>query len=537
MAETAMKEVHVNKSLDAIGVGFYNGASFIFPGRPGRSCDEYDPRVRPWYLAAASAPKDIVLILDTSGSMSLHGNLDQQKAAANLVLSTLNLGDYFGVVAFGTGARFVTNPHMMPATMESIEHAQQAVDALSPYGSSDMLTGFEYAFDMLENSIASTANRTSNCKRIIMVMTESDSSIEENVEIENSAEILQTIATRNTAGINAAIFAYTFGSVEPETTNETVLLHNITCEHRGIFQQIGRGGDADSLRNQMNTYFEYLSFGLEETQPVTWVEPYEYATSAGGIWGITVSATVMVAAHPDSVENHTLAGVVFADIPLSALQRITYNYRELLDEIAFNRGASCPTSQIDPCYLESLRMNDDSKCFPAECSSVDVDPNVHSCNPDIYTNEPWCHVFGRRNSLIENSCCATCTGVPRPTTTTLTTTPPPVGTQATKLEAERCRIDCEAMRSGCTTDEGECNSWKEDCDQGCEEIRIREFKEICRDGCDRVRDRECTTFEEQCDRERDQCKEVCERAGAALRGVNWMVVAAETLIVLYIAYI
>eukprot|EP01083_Nonionella_stella_P281406 957494_1 len=167
MAETAMKEVHVNKSLDAIGVGFYNGASFIFPGRPGRSCDEYDPRVRPWYLAASSAPKDVVLILDTSGSMSLHGNLDQQKAAANLVLSTLNLGDYFGVVAFGTGARFVTNPHMMPATMESIEHAQQAVDALSPYGSSDMLTGFEYAFDMLENSIASTANRTSNCKRII----------------------------------------------------------------------------------------------------------------------------------------------------------------------------------------------------------------------------------------------------------------------------------------------------------------------------------------------------------------------------------
>ena len=32
-------------------------------------CDYYDPRYRPWYSAAVTGPKDIILVLDKSGSM------------------------------------------------------------------------------------------------------------------------------------------------------------------------------------------------------------------------------------------------------------------------------------------------------------------------------------------------------------------------------------------------------------------------------------------------------------------------------------
>ena len=38
---------------------------------PGvKDCDAYDPRYRPWYAAAASGPKDVVLVIDCSGSMA-----------------------------------------------------------------------------------------------------------------------------------------------------------------------------------------------------------------------------------------------------------------------------------------------------------------------------------------------------------------------------------------------------------------------------------------------------------------------------------
>ena len=50
----------------------------MYPGNPGKcpnGKNNYDPRVRPWYVAASTGPKDVVLILDTSGSMGNHGRI------------------------------------------------------------------------------------------------------------------------------------------------------------------------------------------------------------------------------------------------------------------------------------------------------------------------------------------------------------------------------------------------------------------------------------------------------------------------------
>lgn len=48
-----------------------------------------DPRIRPWYVAASSGPKDVVIVLDVSGSMSQYGRLDLAKEAAETVINTL----------------------------------------------------------------------------------------------------------------------------------------------------------------------------------------------------------------------------------------------------------------------------------------------------------------------------------------------------------------------------------------------------------------------------------------------------------------
>ena len=49
----------------------------------------FDPRARPWYVAASSGPKDIIIILDTSGSMSNYGRLGVMNEVAKRVISTL----------------------------------------------------------------------------------------------------------------------------------------------------------------------------------------------------------------------------------------------------------------------------------------------------------------------------------------------------------------------------------------------------------------------------------------------------------------
>jgi hypothetical protein len=67
-----------------------DGSFRIFPGRRSKSCD-YDPRKRPFYIAASSGPKNIILVLDTSGSMAGQ-QLTLLKEAAVQVVSTLTVG-------------------------------------------------------------------------------------------------------------------------------------------------------------------------------------------------------------------------------------------------------------------------------------------------------------------------------------------------------------------------------------------------------------------------------------------------------------
>jgi len=47
----------------------------VYPGRPWQRNvigfrEDYDPRFRPWYSAAISGPKDVVIVVDTSRSLA-----------------------------------------------------------------------------------------------------------------------------------------------------------------------------------------------------------------------------------------------------------------------------------------------------------------------------------------------------------------------------------------------------------------------------------------------------------------------------------
>lgn len=73
--------------------GAPSGAFRIFPARPQEDCPgDFDPRLRPWYVAGSSGPKNIILLLDNSGSMD-GLRLAYLKEAALRVIDTLTIGD------------------------------------------------------------------------------------------------------------------------------------------------------------------------------------------------------------------------------------------------------------------------------------------------------------------------------------------------------------------------------------------------------------------------------------------------------------
>jgi len=76
--------------------GFFRG----FPGIPTQQCSGYDPRDKEWYIAATSGPKDVVLVIDVSGSMATAGRIDLAREAAYRVVDALSVFDQFAVVTF-----------------------------------------------------------------------------------------------------------------------------------------------------------------------------------------------------------------------------------------------------------------------------------------------------------------------------------------------------------------------------------------------------------------------------------------------------
>ena len=46
-------------------------------------------RFRPWFANAATGPKDVIILIDTSGSMNTDGRMDLTISAAKQVLKTL----------------------------------------------------------------------------------------------------------------------------------------------------------------------------------------------------------------------------------------------------------------------------------------------------------------------------------------------------------------------------------------------------------------------------------------------------------------
>ncbi len=94
---------------------------------------------------ARAMPKDLVLVLDTSGSMRGE-KMEQARAALEYCLAHLNEGDRFNVIAFGTEvSRF--SPTLAARTPENLKRAAAFVDDLSPLGRTNIGGALEKAME------------------------------------------------------------------------------------------------------------------------------------------------------------------------------------------------------------------------------------------------------------------------------------------------------------------------------------------------------------------------------------------------------
>ena len=92
LKETMINNLNKNPDLRWQYFGSQEGILSVYPAFKFPSCDSYDNRVRPWYVEGiAPEPKDIVLIIDKSGSMEdIIGNKTLIEIAVSSAVSVLN---------------------------------------------------------------------------------------------------------------------------------------------------------------------------------------------------------------------------------------------------------------------------------------------------------------------------------------------------------------------------------------------------------------------------------------------------------------
>ena len=332
--------------------GLYRNWPGIYQCRTEAQCSGCsDPRFRGWYASAASGPKDVVLVLDVSGSMSASvgggaTRLTKAVEAAKWVINTLSWVDYATIVTFSsnpTVAKDASNQELiMPMTVENRQRLKDFLDGVQAFGRTDMDEGFKKAFDVLDNSRA--VGKSTSCETVILFMTDGKNT---------GADPVPMVTSRLTDA-RSRIFTYNFGA---DATDDT--MKRVACAARGIYQQVPDNGN---LKKIMASYFSYLATGitpangLTTTAQVRWAEMYEDGQ------GVGPNTAACAPVFDKSVSPPDLFGVICNAIKESDLLGMA-NWNTVWDSIQTS-ARSCPNLELSDAKLEQIRgtISADSQC-------------------------------------------------------------------------------------------------------------------------------------------------------------------------------
>jgi Ca-activated chloride channel family protein len=174
----------------------------------------------------AATPKDIVFVLDRSGSMEDNGKMDQARKALSYCIGRLSAEDRFAVVDFATDANtFETS--LVSANVANRARARRYVDGISAAGSTNIEGALEETFKFLHRSEG----------RVPMVFFITDGL--PTVGATDVNELLRRAHERN-ASLNARLFAFGVGS-----DVNTLLLDKLAADNRGSRDYVAPGEDIE----------------------------------------------------------------------------------------------------------------------------------------------------------------------------------------------------------------------------------------------------------------------------------------------------
>uniref|UniRef100_A0A8C1I356 Calcium channel, voltage dependent, alpha2/delta subunit 3 n=1 Tax=Cyprinus carpio carpio TaxID=630221 RepID=A0A8C1I356_CYPCA len=321
----------------------------------------FDCRNRKWYIQAATSPKDVVILVDVSGSMKgLRLTIARQTVAS--ILDTLGDDDFFNIIAYNQEIHYVEpclNGTLVQADSTNKDHFKEHLDKLFAKGIGLLGNALTEAFTIL-NEI-NQIGRGSSCSQAIMLITDGATQMYDDV-----------FAKYNWPERKVRIFPYLIGRESAFADN----LKWMACANKGYFSQISTLAD---VQENVMRYLHVMSRPkvIDHEHDTVWTEAYvdsalAQAHKLGENKGPNPMTTVAMPVF--STKNETknqgiLLGVVGTDIPIQELMKTIPKHKLGIHGYAFaitNNGYILTHPDLRPLYQEGQKRKKPSY------SSVDL---------------------------------------------------------------------------------------------------------------------------------------------------------------------
>nr|XP_017106912.1 voltage-dependent calcium channel subunit alpha-2/delta-3 isoform X8 [Drosophila bipectinata] len=224
--------------------------------------DLYDCRLRSWYMEAATSPKDIVILMDGSGSM-LGQRLDIAKHVVNTILDTLGTNDFVNIFTFAKEVSPVVTcfeDSLIQANLDNIRELKEGIESFKPKSIANYTAALTFAFELLEETKSSS--RGAQCNQAIMVIGDGAP--------ENNKAVFELHNWRDPPYKPVRVFTYLIGK---EVANWDDIRW-MACENQGYYVHLS---DTAEVREMVLNYIPVMARPLvlgRHDHPVIWSQVY-----------------------------------------------------------------------------------------------------------------------------------------------------------------------------------------------------------------------------------------------------------------------
>ncbi|XP_008471009.1 voltage-dependent calcium channel subunit alpha-2/delta-4-like [Diaphorina citri] len=240
-------------------------------GRTDNMTDLYDCRVREWYINAAASPKDMVILLDNSGSM-MGQRREIARHVINNLLDTLGNNDYVNVLQFTSVCKEVVPCFadiLVQANLANVRELKMGVEMIGDANNiANFTVALTRAFNILENA-RNDKKTGADCNQAIMVVTDGAS--------ENYKEVFEEF---NWRGQNDStlwpvrVFSYLVGKEVADYRD----VKWMACANKGYYVHLSTLAE---VRDQILSYVPVMARPLvlqRNDHPIVWTPIYADVT-------------------------------------------------------------------------------------------------------------------------------------------------------------------------------------------------------------------------------------------------------------------